>query len=138
VAEELAVLDEPPAMQDLVQVHAAPDDRELARLYASCLATINPSLYEGFGWPIVEGNALGATAVCRDTSVFREVAGEAGLYFDEVTTDAAERISGQLLNDHASRVSAAKLNAGRFSRQQHDDGLSRLLRDRVARHVETR
>ncbi|WP_207535788.1 glycosyltransferase family 4 protein [Desertivirga arenae] len=58
------------------------NDLELNSLYKNALIYVNPSLYEGFGLPILEALAVGCPAVLSDTSCFREVGGEAALYFN--------------------------------------------------------
>lgn len=55
---------------------------ELADLYRRALAFIFPSLYEGFGIPIIEAMACGCPVITSDTSACPEVAGEAGLTVD--------------------------------------------------------
>ncbi|SHL77335.1 Glycosyltransferase involved in cell wall bisynthesis [Nitrosospira sp. Nsp11] len=55
---------------------------ELADLYCRALAFIFPSLYEGFGIPIIEAMACGCPVITSDTSACPEVAGEAGLTVD--------------------------------------------------------
>jgi glycosyltransferase involved in cell wall biosynthesis len=57
-------------------------------LYAGAEAFVFPSLYEGFGLPVVEAMSCGAPVVCSDIPVLREVAGDAALYFDP--RDAAQ------------------------------------------------
>jgi glycosyltransferase involved in cell wall biosynthesis len=57
-------------------------DNELPELYQKAIAFIFPSLYEGFGLPILEAFAAGCPAVLSNTSCFPEIAGEAALYFD--------------------------------------------------------
>ena len=56
------------------------DDDALAALYRGALAVVCPSLYEGFGLPLVEGMAAGTPVVASDIPVFREVAGEAAVF----------------------------------------------------------
>jgi glycosyltransferase involved in cell wall biosynthesis len=58
------------------------DDDELARYYASAVALVYPSLYEGFGIPLLEAMECGCPVLCGNTSSMPEVAGDAALYFD--------------------------------------------------------
>ncbi len=57
-------------------------DTELRRLYGSCSLFAFPSIYEGFGIPILEAFASGTPVVCSDIPPFREVAKTHALYFD--------------------------------------------------------
>jgi glycosyltransferase involved in cell wall biosynthesis len=54
-----------------------PDD--LIWLYSACRLYLNPSLYEGFGLPVLEALACGAPALVANTSSLPEVAGDAAL-----------------------------------------------------------
>lgn len=57
-------------------------NEELADIYAGATASFFPSLYEGFGLPIVESMACGVPCVtCRNSSL-EEVGGEAAIYVD--------------------------------------------------------
>ncbi len=58
------------------------DKRDLPVLYSHALAFIYPSLYEGFGMPILEAMACGTVVICSDRSSMPEVGGSAALYFD--------------------------------------------------------
>ena len=55
-------------------------DDDLASLYRSARGVIVPSLYEGFGLPVLEAMRLGAPVICARTSSLPEVAGDAALY----------------------------------------------------------
>jgi glycosyltransferase involved in cell wall biosynthesis len=59
------------------------DDETLARAYSGALALVFPSLYEGFGMPVVEAMACGCPVITTSLGSLKEVAG-----------DAAELISG--------------------------------------------
>jgi glycosyltransferase involved in cell wall biosynthesis len=61
--------------------HVGGDD-VLANLYRHAAAFVYPSLYEGFGIPILEAMAAGCPVACSDVSSFPEVAGEAAELFD--------------------------------------------------------
>lgn len=63
-------------------VHNFCSDSELATLYANAIAFIFPSYYEGFGLPILEAFSLSCPVLLSDIPCFREIAGDAGLYFD--------------------------------------------------------
>ncbi len=58
------------------------DNNILAYLYSNALAFIFPSLYEGFGIPILESMQCGCPTVLSNTSSLTEVGGDAAVYFD--------------------------------------------------------
>jgi glycosyltransferase involved in cell wall biosynthesis len=64
-------------------------DDELVALYNRALAFVYPSIYEGFGLPVVEAMACGAPVVTSRSSSIPEVGGDAVLYVEE-PTDAGE------------------------------------------------
>jgi glycosyltransferase involved in cell wall biosynthesis len=55
---------------------------ELPRLYAEATLFVFPSLYEGFGLPVLEAMSYGCPVVAANGSSIPEVCGEAALYFD--------------------------------------------------------
>jgi len=64
------------------------NDNLLASLYKNALFFVFPSLYEGFGIPILESFANSCPLVCSSTSSFPEIAGNAALYFDPLDIDS--------------------------------------------------
>ena len=61
---------------------------ELPVLYSCARLMVFPSLFEGFGIPLVEAMACGCPVVCSNTTSLPEVAGEAGLTFDPLDVEA--------------------------------------------------
>jgi glycosyltransferase involved in cell wall biosynthesis len=55
-------------------------DSDLRWLYCACRMYINPSLYEGFGLPLLEAMACGAACLASDTSSLPEIGGAAAIY----------------------------------------------------------
>ncbi len=58
------------------------DDEDLAYLYKKAIAFVFPSLFEGFGIPILEAFSCGCPVILSNIDVFLEVGGEAAVYFD--------------------------------------------------------
>lgn len=64
------------------------DDAELASLYKNASLFVFPSLYEGFGIPLLEAMSNECPVVCSNTSSFPEVAGNAASFFDPWNIDS--------------------------------------------------
>ncbi len=72
--------------------HLSGDDTMLVNLYRHAVALIYPSLYEGFGLPIVEAMYCGCPVICSNISAMPEVAGNAALYFDPTSCDSMQEV----------------------------------------------
>lgn len=72
---------------------------EIEGLWGVADAFVFPSLYEGFGLPVLEAMARGVAVACSDTSSLPEVAGDAALLFDPRDTGAIATSIEQLLED---------------------------------------
>ncbi len=70
------------AVPDGVESRGRVSADELARLYRRASALVFPSLYEGFGQPVLEALASGCPVACSDLPPLREVAGDAAVYFE--------------------------------------------------------
>lgn len=68
-------------------IHLKGDDEILNKLYSNAAIFVFPSLYEGFGIPLLEAMSFNCPVVCSNTSSLPEVAGDAAVYFDPYNVD---------------------------------------------------
>lgn len=81
-----------------IQIKAT--DKLLCELYSRCMLFVFPSLYEGFGIPILEAYACHCPVALSNTSCFPEIAGNAGIYFDPHSEESiVESIRKVIYND---------------------------------------
>jgi glycosyltransferase involved in cell wall biosynthesis len=93
-------------------------DEELAELYATCSVFLYPSLYEGFGLPLLEAMATGAACITSNVSSLPEVGGNAVVYVDPTSAREIRGALEQLLGSSDLRAQLgekAKTRAARFS-----------------------
>jgi glycosyltransferase involved in cell wall biosynthesis len=95
-------------VQDRVKFLDYVSDEELPALYKNALCFCLPSLYEGFGLPVLESMKYGCPVAISNTSSLPEVGGEAALYFDPENTDDITRALEELIQDKKKRESLIK------------------------------
>ena len=98
---------------------------EMPRLYGAATVLVFPSLYEGFGLPVLEAMACGTPVAASQAAALRETAGDAALYYDPGDPEAIAAQTLVLLEDDAVRarlVALGRAHAGQFSwaRAAHD------------------
>jgi len=94
-----------------------PDENKVA-LLSGALAFVFPSLYEGFGLPVVEAQACGCPVITSTTSSLPEVAGGTALLVNPGDTDAIAAAMQRIATDPALRESLIErgfANVHRFS-----------------------
>jgi glycosyltransferase involved in cell wall biosynthesis len=74
-------------------------DGDLPTLYSAAAVLVYPSLYEGFGLPVLEAMACGTPVIASNCSAMPEVVGAAGLLVDPLDVDALAAAVTRLLND---------------------------------------
>ncbi|MDP8986463.1 MAG: glycosyltransferase family 4 protein [Pseudomonadota bacterium] len=113
-----AVLEELEASGILCENHVAVDHEAMVELYRNADIISFPSTYEGFGMPIVEGQAVGRPVLTSDLDPMRSVAGPGGaLFVDPLSVDAIRQGFRALMSDGALRsrlVAAGRDNCRRF------------------------
>ncbi len=97
-------------------------DESLRILYQRCAAFVFPSLYEGFGIPILEAMHCGAAVIAGNNSSQVEVVGDAGLLFN--AADAGE-LAGRLADLLGDPGRARRFASGRWSRPGASPGRRR-------------
>jgi len=94
------------------------DGADLPALYGGALGFVYPSLYEGFGIPVLEAQACGVPVMTSNNSSLPEVAGDAALLVDPTDVDAIAEAMRRLATDDALRAELVQRgfeNVKRFS-----------------------
>ncbi|MGQ9584816.1 MAG: glycosyltransferase family 4 protein [Anaerolineae bacterium] len=78
-------------------------ERALPALYAGAALFVFPSLYEGFGLPVLEAMACSAPVACAATPALKELVGDAAALFDPLDVEGMARTVGELLRDREAR-----------------------------------
>ncbi len=79
--------------------YVKPDDYILKILYTNAQAFVFPSLYEGFGLPILEAFSCGCPSILSNTSSFPEIGGDAACYFDPEDRTSLIEAANKVLYD---------------------------------------
>lgn len=110
-------------------------DDEIPVLTAGALSLVYPSVYEGFGLPVLEAMASGVPVLCSTAPALREVAGEAGLMRDATDVDGFSEAMLALIEDGALRerlIAAGNVRARSFSWRRTADETLAIYREIVA------
>ncbi len=105
-------------------------DEKLAELYQTCLFSVAPSIYEGFGYPVVEAMSYGTPVATSNSSSLREVAGSAALLFDPHDEDSIAKALQKLISTASLRTSLSKkglIRAKDFTWKKYYDTMIKVL-----------
>ena len=91
-------------------------DEDLPAVYAGAQALVFPSLYEGFGLPVLEAMACATPVLTSRTSSMPEIAGEAALTFDPVSVEEISESIRRVLRDSELRERMRELGLARAAR----------------------
>jgi len=101
----------------------------LPALYAAADALVFPSLFEGFGIPVLEAMACGTPVCASDVSSIPEVVGDAGLLFDPLDPQAIADAMGRILQDRDLRERLRAAGLAQASRFTWDDAAAQVLEE---------
>lgn len=96
-------------------------DEEILSEYFRCDFVNFPSLYEGFGMPILEGQAVGRVVVTSNLSPMKEISGDAVVYVDPNSIDSIKQAYQRILNDNAyieNLIDKGLQNAERYRQEK--------------------
>jgi len=120
--------------KDVIMTGYVSDD-ELIWLYRNCYANLYPSLFEGFGLPVLEGMQFGAPALVSNTTSLPEVAGDAALLLAPEDIDGWAAVMLRLAQNKDERAALQGMairQAARFNWQTSADQLLQLYEEAIA------
>lgn len=108
-------------------------NEDLPGLFKSSLAYVLPSLYEGFGMPPIEAQAVGTPVVVSKVSSLPEVVGASGIYIEDPTsteniTAALEKVLSLKKSERLAIIEAGKENVKRFDWSNSSQKILEVLR----------
>lgn len=101
--ENILNLIESNKIEDRVKFFGFVSDDELNELYAKAYCFVFPSLFEGFGLPVLEAMAKGTPVICSNSSSLPEVGGDAVLTFNSISDVELKDCIESLLNTQGLR-----------------------------------
>ncbi len=104
-------------------------DEEIPELYKNTMIYVSPSLYEGFGIPIIEAQYTGCPLLCSDIPVFHDIAGN-GAEFTKTDSESISEKLEFLINNPSRRKDLTELekeNVKRFDIENVTEQLKNVL-----------
>ncbi|AUD05060.1 glycosyltransferase family 4 protein [Spirosoma pollinicola] len=107
-------------VSDLVE-YSPVNDKILPKLYKSAISFVFPSLYEGFGIPVLEAFSCDCPCVVSNTSSLPEVAGEAAFYIDPLSEDSIAHGIERVITEPSLRAELVKKGKDRLKQFSWDN-----------------
>ena len=115
-------------------------DEEVGAFYQAMDGVVVPSLYEGFGLPVLEALAHGTPVICSNTTSLPEVGGDEAIYFDPTSPEELAARLSQLatggMNDRWREQARAR--AARFSWRASLEGVFDVYEKTLSKVVDQR
>ena len=115
------------ALGDSVHLLGYVDEGDLPALYTGAELFAFPSLYEGFGFPVLEAMACGTPVVSADSSSLPEAAGQAALLVPPTDTMALAEAMGRVLSESHTRAELIRRGYLQCRRFRWEDAARSLL-----------
>ena len=96
------------------------EDEELKVLYKNAMLFVFPSIYEGFGIPLIDAQNFGIPVLCSDIPVFREI-GDNSVEFSSVNTECFEKKIKILLENNERLITLINMNKKNCKRYTKDN-----------------
>jgi glycosyltransferase involved in cell wall biosynthesis len=100
---------------------------QLSSIYRNAELFVFPSIYEGFGFPLLEAMAYGVPSIAAQSSSLPEIGGDAALYFDPRDSHALERQMERVLSDTELRSQLASAGIARATQFRWDVAAEKTL-----------
>ena len=107
-ADEVHLIAEQAVCKDDIIFTGFVDNNDIPILYNAADVFVFPSLYEGFGLPVLEAMSSGTPVACSNLSSIPEVAGDAGVLFDPYEIDSIKEALILLISDEVIRQDYAR------------------------------
>jgi glycosyltransferase involved in cell wall biosynthesis len=114
--DDLAALAAALGLQDHVQFLGYVPHEDVPALYGAATAFVFPSLYEGFGLPLLEAMACGTPVASSNATSLPEVAGDAAVFFDPLDVSGMVATIGALILDDELRAALRESGLRRAAR----------------------
>ena len=138
-SSEMVVFKEKSMVSKSIHFISNIDDSDLKQFYQGATVMLFPSLYEGFGWPIVEAMASGSLVVTTNEDPMKEVAGDAGFYIPKKPNDQETLLNWKIIaakelekvinltpEDRDNAIKKAILHSRKFSTQGFVDAIETI------------
>lgn len=109
---------QPEAVRNRILIPGYVSETDKAALLSGASALVFPSLYEGFGFPVLEAQACGTPVVCSNSSSLPEVAGDGAVLVDPLDVSTLAHAMRTVATDETLRsqlITAGQANLARFS-----------------------
>lgn len=90
-------------------------DEEIIRAYKECDIVSFPSLYEGFGLPIIEGQAIGRPIVTSNLLPMNRIAGKGAVLVDPYSVDSIKVGFLKAIKEHSEYITKGRINVEKYS-----------------------
>lgn len=104
------------------------DDETLKVLYKNALLYVFPSVYEGFGIPIIDAQAFGIPVICSDIPVFREIANDSAEFFDVSSGNSLTRKLDLFIKEEAIREQYIKQGYINIKKYSNENIINQIIR----------